>query len=131
MTFAQTLNAIAATLLDWINSLSGAGDSASAAAAAALTRVVNTLITDASQSNAVSLESTLAADAGAMQRLSTFTASADATAKQLAQDQANVTKFVNLASSIGNVIVAAAGGNIAGVASALTSACGDLGISVN
>ena len=128
MTFAQTLNAIASTLLAWINSLSAAPDPTSQAASAALTRVVNTLITDASQANAVALEGMLAGDASALKRLSAFTSQADATAKTLATDQANVTRFVNLATSIGNVIVSAAGGNIGGCATALASACNDLGI---
>lgn len=128
MTLAQTLNAVAAELIPWLNALSANPDPQSQADATALTRVVNALLTDAMQANALDLETKLADATDAARRLADLTASAAAQAKKLAQDQANVAKFISLATDVGKLLVAGAAGNIPGCATALLSACNDLGI---
>lgn len=128
MTLAQALNAIAANLIPLLNSLSANPASQSQADATALTRVINTLLTDAMQANALDLEQKVAAAGTASQRLSDFTAQADAKSKQLATQQSNVSKFVSLATDVGNVLVAGAAGNVVGIGNALAATCSDLGI---
>ncbi len=128
-TMAQSLNTVASDIIPLLNALSAKPDPQSQASAASLTRVVNALITDAMQANALSVEAKLSGDAAALRRLNDLTSQADSQATKLAQSEANVTKFVSFATHIGNVVVSVAGGNIAGAASGLLSACGDLGIS--
>ncbi|GAC1548884.1 MAG: hypothetical protein NVS2B17_33690 [Candidatus Velthaea sp.] len=127
-TLGQALNAVAGSLFPLLGAVSGKTDPQSQADAASLTRTINVLVTDAMLANAQDVEAKLDGDAAAMQRLTNFTASANAKATELAASQANVSRFASLATHVGAVVVAAAAGNVAGCSSALFEACKDLGI---
>lgn len=122
-TLAQSLNSVAGAIIPLLNAVSANSDSQSQADAASLTRTVSVLLTDAMQANAQDVESKLAGDAKAMLRLTNFTAKANAKAAELAASQANVSRFVSLATHVGDAIVSAAAGNIGGCSSALFGAC--------
>src|ERR1700674_2993782 len=128
MNLAGALNAIAGNLIPLLNSASADPSPESQANAASLTRVINALLTDAMQANALDVEQKLAAAADALQRLTAFTTQADAASQRLAKQQSNVTRFVSLATNVGKLIVAAASGNVVAAGTAIGSACGDLGI---
>src|ERR1700676_4743380 len=105
-TLAQTLNAIASDLLPWLNALSARPDPQSQADAASLTRLINALLSDSMQANAMDLESKLAGDATAAKRLSVFTAQADAQAKKIAKAKGNVTQIIKLGTDVGKLLAA-------------------------
>ena len=129
-TLAQTLNAVASDLLPWLNALSARPDQQSQADAASLTRLINTLLTDSMQANALDLEGKLAADATALNRLTVFTAQADAQAQKIAAAQGSVTKILKFGTDVGKLLAAGASSNIPGAASALLAMGKDLGISI-
>ena len=128
MTFAQTLNAIAGDLIPVLNSLSADPSPGSQADAIALTRVINSLLTDAMQANALDLETKLASDEAANKRLQAFTTEASTAAQKIAQSEGAVSKFVSFANDVGKVLVAGAGGNVVAIGGALVTVCKDLGI---
>lgn len=130
MTLAQSLNAVASDLLPWLNALSARPDKQSQADAASLTRLINTLLGDSMQANALDLEAKLSADDVAARRLATFTARADDQAQAIARAQTHLAKVLKLGTDVGTLFVAGASANFGGAASALFDMCGDLGITV-
>jgi hypothetical protein len=124
----DSLNDVASALEPLLDSVSAKSDPQSVADAASLTATINALLTNAMAANNEDLETKLASDATARQRLAQFTARASASAHRLAASEANVKRFVSLATHVSALIVAGGTGNIAGALTALDGACGDLGI---
>lgn len=127
---ADTLNSVASALSPLLDELAGKSDPQSQARFDSLSDARSDLLMAAMQANAQDVESKVASDAAAVARLNAFTAQANDKATQLAVSEANVTRFANLATHITSAIAAGGSGNIAGCVSALSSACGDLGIAV-
>ena len=128
MALYDTLNDIAGELEPLLNALSAKADARSVADAAALTTAIDSLVTNATEANDDDLEAKLATDARAAQRLKSFTAQASQKTQQLAASEANVKRFVSLATHVGNLITAGGTGNVGGCVTALEAACTDLGI---
>ena len=124
----DTLNDIASALEPLLDSVSAKSDPQSVADAVSLTATINKLLTDAMAANNQDLETKLAADRNAEKRLAQFTAQATANARRLAASEANVKRFVSLATHVSALVAAGGTGNIAGCIDALEGACGDLGI---
>lgn len=127
---ADALNSVASALSPLVDELAAKNDSQSQARYNALSDAKSDLLVAAMQANAQDIETKLASDSAAVARLNAFTAQANEKATQIAASEANVTRFVNLAAHITSAIAAGGSGNLSACASALSSACGDLGIAV-